>query len=61
VCWGASRDAALAELEHALAVTRIDGIWSNIGFLRRVVTHDAFRAGDVFTGFIEAFKNELIA
>ncbi|MBI2801642.1 MAG: ATP-grasp domain-containing protein [Gammaproteobacteria bacterium] len=60
ICWGETRGAALETLDTALAATRIEGIWTNVEFLRRVVTHPAFVAGDVFTGFIEAHKQALI-
>ncbi len=60
ICWGATREAALAETARALAAARIEGISSNIAFLRRVIAHPAFQAGDVFTGFIEANQQDLI-
>ena len=60
ICWGETRGAALETLDTALAATRIEGISNNVEFLRRVVTHPAFVAGDVFTGFIEAHKQALI-
>ena len=61
ICWGETREAALAATEHALAAARVEGISSNIAFLRRVVKHPAFRAGEVFTGFIETYKQDLVA
>jgi 3-methylcrotonyl-CoA carboxylase alpha subunit len=57
---GATREAALDTLARALAAARIEGISSNIGFLRRVVGHPVFRAGDVFTGFIETHRQDLV-
>ncbi|MGD9600272.1 MAG: acetyl/propionyl/methylcrotonyl-CoA carboxylase subunit alpha [Gammaproteobacteria bacterium] len=60
VCRGDTREQACATLARALAAVRIEGISSNIGFLRRAVDHPAFRAGDVFTGFIETHKTDLI-
>lgn len=61
ICWGETREVALTETARALASARIAGISSNITFLRRVVDHTAFRAGDVFTGFIDTYKQDLIA
>ena len=61
ICWGETREAALAATEHALAAVRVEGISSNIAFLRRVIKHPAFRAGEVFTGFIETYKQDLVA
>ena len=60
ICWGESREAARLEMARALAATRIEGISSNIDFLRRVIAHAAFGVGDVFTGFIDTFKADLI-
>ena len=60
ICWGESREAARLAMARALGVTRIEGISSNIDFLRRVIAHAAFGVGDVFTGFIDTFKAELI-
>jgi acetyl/propionyl-CoA carboxylase alpha subunit len=37
------------------------GIRTNIPFLIRVLSHEAFRAGEVHTGFIEQHLEELIA
>ena len=50
ICHGPDRDAALAATEAALRECEIDGM----------VRHPAFRAGEVFTGFIETYKNELL-
>ena len=60
ICHGPDRDAALAATEAALRECEIAGIANNIDFLGRVVRHPAFRAGEVFTGFIETYKNELL-
>ena len=43
-----------------LAGTSVEGIAHNVGFLARVVEHPAFRAGEVFTGFIDAWKADLL-
>jgi acetyl/propionyl-CoA carboxylase alpha subunit len=59
ICWGATREAARSALAQALGAARIEGISSNIAFLCRVVDHPAFRSGDVFTGFIEAYRKDL--
>jgi 3-methylcrotonyl-CoA carboxylase alpha subunit len=60
IAWGPDRAAALRTLSDALAATHAEGISTNIEFLRRAVMHPAFAAGDVFTGFIDAFKPELV-
>jgi 3-methylcrotonyl-CoA carboxylase alpha subunit len=54
------RDAAIAKMLAALDETVVEGITTNIAFLRRVVDHDAFRAGRTLTGFVETNKADLI-
>jgi 3-methylcrotonyl-CoA carboxylase alpha subunit len=60
ICHGPDRDAALAALESALADSAIEGIAHNLDFLARTVRHPAFRAGEVFTGFIDTYKPDLL-
>lgn len=60
ICSGENRAAALDAMDTALGQTNIEGIANNVDFLRRVVTHSKFVAGDVFTGFIDTHKNDLI-
>ena len=60
ICHGPDRDVALDAMQAALAASAIDGIANNIDFLGRVVSHPAFRGGEVFTGFIDTYKTELI-
>ena len=43
------RDAAVAAMQAALAATRIDGIETNLRWLREVVRADAFTSGEVST------------
>jgi 3-methylcrotonyl-CoA carboxylase alpha subunit len=49
---GASREAALATLDQALAGTQIAGTVTNIAFLKALGRHAGFVAGDVDTGLI---------
>ena len=53
VVHGASRAAAVRRLAWALAETELVGVPSNLGFLRALVRHPAFAAGDLDTGFVE--------
>jgi 3-methylcrotonyl-CoA carboxylase alpha subunit len=57
---GASRDAAIARSLETLRRIRIDGPTTNLGFLCATLDHPAFRRGEVFTGFIDRFKTELL-
>ena len=60
VCYGSSREAALEEMANALQQVKIEGIANNVEFLQRAIRHQQFASGDVFTGFIDANKNDLI-
>ena len=53
IAWGQSRDEALDRLAHALAHTRIAGPRSNAALLWALCRMDAFRRGEVDTGFID--------
>jgi 3-methylcrotonyl-CoA carboxylase alpha subunit len=55
----ATREAAIDRLHAALAATEIGGIATNLNFLRRVLVHPAFRAGETLTSFIETHRTEL--
>ncbi len=48
-----TRDLAIGRLSAALGAFQIEGIATNIDFLRRILDHEAFRAGDVDTGFLD--------
>ncbi len=50
---GRTRDEALARMHQALDSFIIEGITTNIPFLRRIVSHPDFVAGDVDTKFLE--------
>jgi acetyl/propionyl-CoA carboxylase alpha subunit len=47
-----TRQAALDRLAEALAETEVSGVTTNLPFLRWLVTHPAFRAGDLSTAFL---------
>jgi acetyl/propionyl-CoA carboxylase alpha subunit len=51
---GVSRDEAIARADRALGETVILGCKTNTAFLRRLIAHPAFVAGDVHTGFLDA-------
>ncbi len=61
ICHGATRAEALARMATLLASAEVEGIATNIQFLRRVIAHEAFQRGEVFTGFIDANKAELLS
>jgi len=53
VAWGPNRPTALARLTQALHEYVLLGPKTNLGFLRDLVAHPAFRQGEVSTGFVE--------
>jgi acetyl/propionyl-CoA carboxylase alpha subunit len=52
---GASRTEALDRLGAALAETEVDGVTTNLPFLRWLVAHPAVRAGRTTTAFLTEF------
>ena len=55
-----TRAAALRRMDAALRETVILGMTTNLNFLRRLINHPAFAAGEVDTGFIERHLDQLI-
>ena len=51
--WGATRAEACARMRAALDATVVLGVVTNRDFLRAVVAHPAFAAGDTHTEFVE--------
>jgi acetyl/propionyl-CoA carboxylase alpha subunit len=52
IAHGATREDALDRLEEALTRTRVDGVTTNLPFLRWLVTHPDVRAGRTTTAFL---------
>lgn len=57
---GASRHEALQKLSSALSGSMIAGLVTNQEFLGNIARHPAFIAGDVDTGFIARFNDDLL-
>ncbi|MFJ6215336.1 acetyl/propionyl/methylcrotonyl-CoA carboxylase subunit alpha [Streptomyces sp. NPDC092296] len=53
IAYGPDRSTALRRLRAALAETRILGVTTNTGFLRRLLTHPDVVAGELDTGLVE--------
>jgi acetyl-CoA carboxylase biotin carboxylase subunit/3-methylcrotonyl-CoA carboxylase alpha subunit len=53
VAWGETRDAAIAELDAALAGTTVAPCVTNLAFLRKLLASEEFRAGAYDTKFAE--------
>lgn len=61
IVWDENRDRALQRLASALAEYRIVGVTTNISFLRRLATHEAFVRQELSTNFIEQHRSSLFA
>src|SRR5262245_4587284 len=61
ITWGEDRGAALGRLQGALAGTQLLGLRHNLEFLKTVLGHGAFQAGEVSTDFIERHKDGVFA
>jgi len=59
ICWGETRELALARLRHALADYEIVGVTSNVEFLGRIAASSAFADADLDTGLIERCAGEV--
>ncbi|GLP95385.1 acetyl/propionyl/methylcrotonyl-CoA carboxylase subunit alpha [Paraferrimonas sedimenticola] len=53
IVWDVSRERALNRMQRALSQYRIGGIKHNLSFLSEIITHPAFVAEKLTTGFIE--------
>lgn len=53
IVWGETRDAALEKMRWALSRFVVLGVANNIAFLKAIIEHPAFIAGDLHTHFLE--------
>jgi acetyl-CoA carboxylase biotin carboxylase subunit len=60
VAWAPTRPEAIARLRRALGEYVVQGIAVNLAYLRAVLDHPAFRAGDYDTGFCAAYAKDLV-
>src|SRR5690606_12628650 len=60
VAWGEDREQARQRLLAMLEETAVGGFASNLPFLRRVLTHPAFAAAELDTGFIARHQAQLL-
>jgi 3-methylcrotonyl-CoA carboxylase alpha subunit len=59
IAHGADRSVAIDRLVGALDACVVEGVKTNRAFLARLADHDAFRRGEVDTGFIERHGDDL--
>ncbi len=55
---GGTREEAVARLRSALHEFRIEGISTNLPFLRRLVEHPSYLSGEFDTGFVGRMLEE---
>lgn len=61
VVWGESREIALKRLLHALGNYHIEGVSTNIDFLKRIARHSSFVNAELTTTFVEQHHDALFA
>ncbi|KAI8472091.1 MAG: carbamoyl-phosphate synthase L chain, ATP binding domain-containing protein [Monoraphidium minutum] len=59
IVWAEDRDQAIGRMLRALDETVIVGVPTTMPFHKLILDHPAFRAGDVDTGFIPKYQDEL--
>ena len=52
-----NRETAIARAQRALAETRIEGLATNLPFLRRILQNEYFQRGEVSTDFLARRMN----
>ncbi|MEO0078430.1 MAG: acetyl-CoA carboxylase biotin carboxylase subunit [candidate division WOR-3 bacterium] len=53
IVWAPDRERAIARMERALAETRVEGIPTTVGFLRRLLRNPSFQKGRVTTSMLD--------
>jgi acetyl/propionyl-CoA carboxylase alpha subunit len=60
IAYGATREAAAANLAEALRATVLLGVPTNIDYLERVLRHPRFLSGPLHTGFLAEYAQDLM-
>ena len=53
ICWGRTREEALARMQRALGELVIDGVKTTAGFHKLLLQHEQFRKGQFHTRYVE--------
>lgn len=61
IVWDEDRTSARRRMARALRETVILGLRTNLGFLRDVIEHPAFAAGETWTDFVDRHRVDLLA
>ena len=59
IVWGVDRDEAIRRMERCLSETRIEGLPTNISFLKQILADERYRTNDVSTKFLPTLMEEL--
>jgi acetyl-CoA carboxylase, biotin carboxylase subunit len=59
IVWGVDRDEAIRRMERCLSETRIEGLPTNISFLKTILADERYRTNDVSTKFLPTLMDEL--
>ena len=60
IAWGEDREQARLRLLAMLDEFAVGGLKTNLSFLRRIIGHPAFAAGELDTGFIPRYQDQLL-
>ncbi len=60
IAHGRTREEAIRRMRRALDEYRLDGVTTNIPFLRRLLDHPEFVRGAIHTGFLDEYGEELL-
>jgi acetyl/propionyl-CoA carboxylase alpha subunit len=60
ICKAETRDKALEKMIRTLDSITLKGLTTNLPFLKRIMCHRDFQKGEVFTGFIDQHKADLL-
>ena len=59
IVWGVDRNEAIRRMERCLSETRIEGLPTNISFLKQILADERYRTNDVSTKFLPKLMEEL--
>ncbi len=60
VAHGPDRDGAIEELLRLIDASAVEGVTTNLGWVRRLLDSEAFRSGEVHTGWLDAHDGPLL-
>jgi acetyl/propionyl-CoA carboxylase alpha subunit len=60
IAWAETRELAIRRLSAALGRFEIEGVATNLAFVRQVLDHPAFRSGEIDTGFLDRETDSLV-